>query len=296
MGQFEDMAIFIKIVEAGGISRAAEQLGIAKSAVSRRLGELERRLGVQLMNRSTRRYSLTEAGRNYYARAAQILSDTAELNAEMSETQGLLRGSVRMSLPLSFGLQHLAPAIVDFVCQHPELRVDIDFSDRHVDLIEEGYDLAVRITDPKSSTLIARKLTPIHFVLCASPAYLETRGVPRHPDDLSYHDGLFYSNVPARSWTLISPQGKEFQASPHVRLSASNGDFLREAAVAGLGITRAPMFLVRGALEDGRLQTVLADYSIPELNAYTLYPQTRFLSRRVRAIIDLIVDVCRKST
>lgn len=294
MGQFEDMAIFIKIVEAGGISRAAEQLGIAKSAVSRRLGELERRLGVQLMNRSTRRYSLTEAGRNYYARAAQILSDTAELDAEISERQGLLRGSVRMSLPLSFGLQHLAPAIIDFACQHPDLTVDIDFSDRHVDLIEEGYDLAIRITDPKSSTLIARKLTPIHFVLCASPAYLERRGEPRHPDDLADHDGVFYSNVPERSWTLISPQGREFQASPHMRMSASNGDFLREAAIAGLGITRSPLFLVRKVLEEGRLKAVLADYTIPGLNAYALYPQTRFLSRRVRAIIDMIVDACRK--
>ncbi len=294
MGQFEDMTIFIRIVEAGGISRAAEQLGIAKSAVSRRLGELERRLGVQLMNRSTRRYSLTEAGRNYYARAAQILSDTAELEAEVSERQGALRGSVRMSLPLSFGLQHLAPTILDFVRQHPDLIVDIDFSDRHVDLIEEGFDLAIRITDPKSSTLIARKLTPIHFVLCASPAYLEKRGEPRHPDDLAGHDGVFYSNVPERSWTLISPEGRKFQAAPHMRMAASNGDFLREAAIAGLGITRSPRFLVREALEEGCLRAILTDYTIPGLNAYALYPQTRFLSRRVRAIIDLIVSACRE--
>ena len=289
MGQLEDISAFVRIVEAGSISRAAAQLGVAKSAISRRLAELEQRLGVQLLQRTTRQSSLTEAGRSYYRRALQILADVSELNAATSNTKEQLEGELKIAVPLTFGFQHLAPVIDAFAKAHPGLIFHLDFSDRQVDLVEEGFDLAIRIAALQDSTHIARRLAPVRLILCASPAYLEQYGAPEKPQDLKAHQALQYSYVVGSSWKLLAPDGRPVNAGIKVKLSANNGEFLRDVAVNGQGIARLPTFIVWREIENGELVRVMADYSIEPLNVYAIYPQTRHLSHRVRALIDFLV-------
>ena len=192
MSVFGEMNSFVRVVEAGSISKAAEQLGLAKSGVSRRLVELESRLGVRLLNRTTRRSSPTEAGRSYYEGAVKLLSDVAELEAVVADTEASLQGSLRLAAPLSFGLCHLSPAIEEFVRAHPGVLIDIDFSDRQIDLVAQGVDLAIRIAELRDSSLKARRICPIRLLLCASPTYLEQYGTPQTPDDLLHHHILQY--------------------------------------------------------------------------------------------------------
>jgi DNA-binding transcriptional LysR family regulator len=290
MGQFEDMNTFTRIVEAGSISRAAEQLGLAKSAVSRRLTDLEARLDVQLIHRTTRKSSLTQAGQSYYQRALQILGDVSELNAVTSNTKVVLKGDFKIAVPLSFGLHYLVSAITDFADRHPRLVMKIDFSDRQVDLIEDGFDLAVRIADLKDSTHIATKITTIRTLLCASPDYLDQRGRPAVPDDLVHHDILHYAINVNAPWKLISPNGFETSIRLPAKMSANNGEFLKEAAIAGHGIAKLPTFLAWQDIENGRLERVMGDHQFAPLNAYAVYPETRHLSVRVRTFIDFLKE------
>ena len=288
MGQLENMNVFIRIVEAGGISRAAEQLGIAKSAVSRRLVDLETRLGVRLLNRTTRSSSLTEIGQSYYDRVIKVVDDVAELNAIAIDANTLLEGTINLAAPVSFGLSHLAPAIDDFLKEHPELTININFSDRQVDLVEEGLDLALRIADLKDSTLVARKISSIKFILCASPDYLKKHGLPILPADLKSHRLLHYSISKTNSWKLINKNGKHFSVSIDAKIVANNGDFLKDMAMAGHGIIFSPTFIVWQAITSGDLVPILADYTLQQLTAYAVYPQTRYLSQRTRLLIDFL--------
>jgi DNA-binding transcriptional LysR family regulator len=290
MGQFEDMEVFVAIVDADGIGKAAERLHVAKSAVSRRLVELEKRLGVQLINRTTRQSSLTEEGNVFYRRAQEILVDVSELNAITSRTQTVLQGDLKVAVPLSFGLQHVAAAIIEFAKLHSALDIHLDFSDRHVDIVDEGFDVAIRISELKDSTLIARKLATIRHVLCASPDYLDRNGRPTCPQDLKTHVGIHYSNAPNISWKFVGPDGRTNSVVVPARLTANNGDFLREAAVAGQGLILPPAFLVWKQIENGELEPVMTDYSFPDTNAYAVYPETRYLSQRVRALVDFLID------
>ncbi len=290
MGQLEDMNAFVRIVEAGSISRAADQMGVAKSAVSRRLVDLEGRLGAQLLNRTTRRSSLTDAGQRYYQRALHILADVNELNAETAERRGALEGVLKVAAPLSFGLLHLAPAITDFAKLHPGIVFDLDFSDRQIDLVDEGFDLAVRIAELGDSSHMARRLAPISLSLCASPGYLHNRVAPRHPDDLKQHDILHYGIASVRAWTFTAPNGQDVSVRLPMRMSADNGEFLCHAALAGLGITILPTFVAWREIEAGNLVAVMTDYTLPARSAYAVYPQTRHLSQRVRAFIDFLVE------
>jgi len=290
MGQFENMMTFTKIVHAGSISRAADQMNIAKSVVSRRLKDLEGRLDVQLMNRTTRKSSLTEAGQSYYQRASQILADLDELNAVTSKAKVLLQGELRIALPLSFGLQHLVPIINEFADLHPDLVMNLDFSDRHIDLVEDGFDVAIRIADLKDSSHIARKLAPIRIILCASPDYLKKHPAPKTPKDLKDHDVLQYISTSGVPWVFSDPKGKKIPVRLSGKMSSNNGDFLKEAALSGQGIARLPTFMAYEDLKSGKLERVLTDYTSPSLNAYALYPQTRHLSARVRAFIDFLTD------
>ena len=253
MGQLEDMSAFVRIVESGSISRAAEQLGVAKSAMSRRLAELEERLGAQLLQRTTRKSSLTEAGKSYYQCARRILGDVDGLNAAISGTRSSLEGHLKIAAPLSFGLQHLPPAINEFAKAHPELVMQLDFSDRLVDLVEEGFDLTIRIAELEDSTHIARKLAPIKHVICASPAYLEAHGTPRTPQELSAHQALQYVLEPRSVWKLTAPDDKAVNARIQSKMTANNGDFLREAALSGQGLVRLPTFIVWAGTPTGRV-------------------------------------------
>jgi len=290
VGQLEDISIFIRVVDAGGISRAAEQLGIAKSAVSRRLVDLETRLGVRLLNRTTRTSSLTEAGRGFYERSIKIVDDIAELNALAKDSNTHLEGTINLAAPLSFGLSHLAPAIDDFLTLHPELTININFSGRQINLIEEGLDIAVRIADLKDSSLIARKLSPIRTQLCASPDYLKKHGTPKSVNDLKHHQLLQYNLSSTSTWKLTDKLGEQHFINVKAKVTANNGDFLKDMAIAGHGIIMMPTFISWKAIANGELIPILSDYITPQLNAYAVYPQTRYLSQRTRVFIDFLVE------
>ncbi|WP_339863701.1 LysR family transcriptional regulator [Paremcibacter congregatus] len=290
MGQFEDMDSFVRIVDAGSISQAAQRQGVVKSAMSRRLMDLETRLGVQLLNRTTRTSSLTEAGRLYYDRSVQILAEVAEINAATACSKLSLSGSLKISAPLSFGLQHLSPAITAFATQHPDLGIHMDFNDRQVDLVAEGFDIAIRIANLKDSSLMARKIAPVRLLLCASPAYLARKGTPKEPNDLKQHDILQYSNTDDITWRFISPEGQMQSVNLPAKMTANNGDFLKDAALADQGIILSPTFIVWRDLREGRLVPLLNDHHFPGLSVFAVYPQTRHLPQKVRSLIDFLKD------
>ena len=290
MGQLEDMQVFIRVVEAGGIGRAAEQLGIAKSAVSRRLSELEQRLGTRLINRTTRTTSLTDAGSSYYQQVVKIIDQVDEINSELQDAECALSGTIRLAVPLSFGLLHLGPAIDLFIRQHPQLTIHMDFSDRQVDIVEEGFDLALRIADLKDSSNQARKICFVKHILVASPKYLQEMGRPGQPPDLMEHQILKYAGNNNSQWHITDADGKLHSLNLPAKVIANNGDFLLQMACAGHGIVMIPTFIAWKALASGNLTEVLADCSVPGLNAYFIYPRNRYLSLRVRRLIDFMVE------
>ena len=290
MGQLEDMAMFVRVVEAGSITKAAEQLNIAKSAVSRRLKELETRLGSQLISRTTRQSNLTQAGEQYYQKVHHILSEVDALNEETSGTPTRIEGTLKMTAPLSFGLMHLNDVIDEYANKHPELKFELDFSDRHTDLIEEGFELAIRIRELQDSSYQAKRLALIRYALCASPEYLERMGTPKTFDDLSEHEFLQYGMSKSSTIELIDEQGKKHQVAVNGKIKANNGDFLREMAVKGHGIAFLPTFITYKALTSGELVPILQQYQLPTLNAYAVYPKNRFLSQRCRYLIDFIAE------
>ena len=290
MGQLEDMAMFVRVVEAGSITKAAEQLSIAKSAVSRRLKELETRLGSQLISRTTRQSNLTQAGEQYYQKVHHILSEVDALNEETSGTPTRIEGTLKMTAPLSFGLMHLNDVIDEYANKHPELKFELDFSDRHTDLIEEGFELAIRIRELQDSSYQAKRLALIRYALCASPEYLERMGTPKTFDDLSEHKFLQYGMSKSSTIELIDEQGKKHQVAVNGKIKANNGDFLREMAVKGHGIAFLPTFITYKALTSGELVPILQQYQLPTLNAYAVYPKNRFLSQRCRYLIDFIAE------
>jgi DNA-binding transcriptional LysR family regulator len=289
MDRFADIQTFVAIVETGSFSRAAERLDVAKSAVSRRLAELEEHLGVQLFQRTTRRLNLTDAGRGFYGRCVRIVADLDEAEHSVSREHGSLQGSLRVAVPLSFGLLHLGSVITDFMALHPAIRFELDFNDRHVDLLREGVDVAVRIAQLSDSSLIARRIATIRHLVCASPAYLAAHGSPVRPADLERHECLVYANAPEPGrWAYRAPDGSKGTVRGREKLRADNGDFLCAAAVAGQGVIMEPAFIVHAAIARGELVALFADYRWPRLNMYAVYPRTRHLSTRVRAFVDYL--------
>ncbi|MDJ0710872.1 MAG: LysR family transcriptional regulator [Woeseiaceae bacterium] len=291
MDKFEDLQAFVAVVEAGTFTAAAERLGIAKSAVSRRVSALEERLGVQLLQRTTRVLNLTDTGRSFYDHSARILADLDEAEAAVQQEHGELRGTLRLALPLSFGVRHMCKPIAAFTKRHPRIRFDLDLNDRRIDLVEEGMDVALRIGHLDDSSLIARRLFEVRTVVSASPHYLKTHGTPASPEELLDHDCLVYSNLadPDRwSWTDSDGQPHSIDISPVMR--ASSGDFLANAAAHGLGIVVQPTFLAAEAIRNGHLVPILGDVDWPVSPAYAVYPPTRHLSYRVRAFIDFLAE------
>jgi DNA-binding transcriptional LysR family regulator len=288
MGQLENMQIFIKVVETGGITKAAEQLNLAKSAVSKRLSEIEQQLRVKLINRTTRKSSLTEAGNTYYQKCKLILEEVEELNCKVSSVQQSLKGTLRLTVPLSFGVMHLVNAFEQFAKQHPELQMDIDFSDRNVDLIEEGFDLAIRIGHLTDSNMHARAIAPISHLICASPDYLVEHGTPETPEQLKSHKLLRYSRLPLAGIELIDIHDKKFTVPMESHCIANNGDFLKAMTVSGHGMTFLPRFIVWQELANGTLKTVMPNYRIPQMKAYAVYPQNRYLPKKIRMLIDFL--------
>ncbi len=291
MNRLLEMEIFAAVADAGSITGAADRLDMAKSAVSKRLSDLEIRLAVSLMSRTTRRLSLTDAGAEFYRHCVAILAEVAAAEAGVTEADAELSGPVRIAAPLSFGLQHLGPVLVKFMQRHPAVNVTMDFNDRQVDLVAEGFDLGIRIAKLGDSTLVARKLTPVRVLICASPAYWAANGRPKEPADLKNHLALRYSLGAQRNWAFTAPDGTRGSVTVPTQHAANNGAFLRDAAVAGLAIVRLPAFLVHEQITARELEPVLLDYRWNDIHAWAVYPRTRRLPARVRALIDYLAEV-----
>ncbi|MEM7499839.1 MAG: LysR family transcriptional regulator [Pseudomonadota bacterium] len=289
MDRFEDMRCFIQVVDHGSVTRAAETMSIAPSAVSRRIKELEHRLGVQLLARTTRRMKLTDAGQTFYDRSLRILADVEEAEGEVSDASRALHGPLRLAAPLDFGTQHLAPILTEFVAEHQGLILDLDLSDRMTDLVGEGFDLALRIGALRDSSLIARKLGEISMHAVASPGFLRNRDAPSRPEDMLDWPALAYTGSErADIWRFRRPDGEDGSVQVAVRMRANNGTVLAKAAEAGLGITLQPAFVAAPGIDAGRLTEILPDHEWPTLNLYAVYPQTRHLSAKARALIDFL--------
>lgn len=289
MGRFEQLAAFLEVVDQHGFSAAGQKLGVVKSVLSRRVSELETRLGVKLLNRTTRKLSLTSAGEQLYQQMSVILPELVEAEQKVSEEQLRLTGALKITAPLSFGYRHLSSVISEFILLHPEIDVSLELNDREIDLVAEGYDLAIRIGDLNDSTLIARKLCQIRFVSVTSDAYLELHGEPKHPSELVNHEGLFYSNVSDRhQWQFVDKDNEVLTVVPKQRLRANNGDFLVNAAMQGLGIFQSPTFLCDDFRREGKLRSILEDYQRPGLGMYAVYPPGRLIPRRVKLLVEFL--------
>jgi len=282
---------FVRVAESGSFSQAAERLRSSKSVVSRQISALEAELGARLLHRTTRALTLTEAGRSYFERATRILADLAEADASVGQLQAAPRGRLRVNAPMSFGFLHLAPAVPDFLDRYSDVALELTMNDRFVDLIEEGFDVAVRIGKLDDSSLVARKLAPMRRTVCAAPAYLEKRGVPASPDDLKAHECLCYSNLGlSQEWRFVRPDGAPWPVDVHGRLHANNGDALRAAALRGFGLAVLPSFLVGRDFQSGALVSVLEPFMPQDSAMYAVYPHARHLSPKVRAFVDFLAE------
>ncbi|HZD24646.1 MAG TPA: LysR family transcriptional regulator, partial [Alphaproteobacteria bacterium] len=269
---------------------AARSLGLSKSAVSKQVARLEDRLGARLLNRTTRKLSLTEVGEAFYERCARIVEEAQAAEAEVSNLAAAPRGRLRVNAPMTFGTMHLGPAIADFMALYPELEVELVLDDRFVDLVQEGFDVAVRITSLTDSSLIARRIAPSRHVVCGAPAYFQRHGVPQSPAELRDHVCLRYSYGPTSSvWPFNGPDGP-VEVPVNGKLLVNNGEVLREAALAGVGLIASPTFIIGDALREGRLKPVLCDYIPRERTIHAVYPHRRHVLPKVRAFVDFLAQ------
>jgi DNA-binding transcriptional LysR family regulator len=288
MDRFQEMTVFTAVVDTGSFVGAANSLGLSKAAVSRLVGDLEARLGVRLLHRTTRRLSLTDEGRIFHLRCKSVLAELDEAEAEVGARAGEARGLLKINVPVSFGVLHLAPLWGPFMAQNPQVELEVTLSDRLVDLVDEGYDLAIRIGRLRSSSLISRQLSSTRLVLCAAPAYLEAHGWPAHPSELARHATLGYSLfATGDTWEFEAPDGPvAVKIAP--RLRSNSGDTCRQAALDGGGVILQPSFLVGDDLRAGRLVELLPGYRSLELGIHAVYPSRRHMSPKVRVLIDFL--------
>lgn len=290
MNKLREIECFIAVVESGSFVKAADSLDISKTAVSRYVADLEARLGTRLLQRTTRRLSLTAPGQRYVERCRQILEALKEADAMAGAHDGQPAGPLRVNAPHTFGVLHLAPLWPAFLAKYPHVTLDITLSDRLVDIVEESYDLAIRITRLPDSSLIYRPLANTRLVLCASPAYLAAHGTPQHPSELTHHEAIAYSYFSHRhEWRFDGPDAP-VSVRPPSRLMADNGDTCLAAALAGMGIILQPTFLVEDALRSGQLVELMPTFKAAETGVYAVYPSRKYLSAKVRALIDFLVD------
>jgi len=291
--RFKEMQAFAAVADAGSFVRAAEALQVSKTAVSRLIGDLEARLGVRLLHRTTRRLSLTAEGELFHARCKALTADVEEAEAEVTARAGEAVGLLRLNVPVSFGLMHLAPLWPAFLQQHPKVTLDVTLADRIIDLVDEGYDLAVRIAQLPASSLVSRKIASTRLVLCASPDYLRRHGEPSHPADIARHNVFTYTLLATGdTWNFEGPDGPvEVKVTP--RLRSNNGDTCCAAALQHQGIVLQPSFMVSHHLRAGALVEVLPQYRSLELGVYALYASRRHVTPKVRVVIDFLVDAFR---
>jgi DNA-binding transcriptional LysR family regulator len=289
MDKFAAIAGFAQVVEAGSFSGAAQRSGLSKSALSKQVAHLEEQLGARLLNRTTRRLSLTEVGAAFYERCTRIVHEMEEAELAVSHLHATPRGVLKVNAPMTFGHLHLAPAIADFLVRYPEIRVDLALSDRIVDPIEGGFDVTIRVAVLPDSRLIARRLAPNRLVVCGAPEYFDRHGEPRTPEELARHNCLNYTYLSKSHdlWRFVGPRGEQ-----SVRVSgnfkANNGDTLQAAAIAGLGLVWMPTFIVGASLQAGALRAVLVKYEDRTTSIWALYPRARHLAPKVRAFVDFL--------
>jgi DNA-binding transcriptional LysR family regulator len=285
------MRVFAQVVETGSFAKAAGRLKLSTSATSRHVAELESHLGARLLNRTTRRVSLTDNGRAFYERCVQLLGDLEEASQEAARAAVVPRGTMKLTASVAFGVRHLAPAIAAFLARHREVRFDVSLSDRMVDLVEEGFDLGIRIGGPGSENLVARKLGETRLLPCASPEYLESRGTPKTPHELTAHNCFTYEYVTPRNlWRFRDAAGHEHSVRVSGNLHSNNGDLLAEAAARGAGVVFEPAFIVGPEVRAGRLVRLLQDFEPAPVPIYAIYPSRKHLSAKVRLFVDFLVD------
>jgi DNA-binding transcriptional LysR family regulator len=289
MDRLDGMRLFVRVAELGSFSAAAEHTNVARSVVTRQIAALEAHLGAKLIARSTRRLSLTSAGTSYLEKCREILSLVEAAEAGLSEDRQTPRGHLRITLPFSFGIRQLMPMFCDFMTDNPEISIELDFNDRRVNLIEGGFDLAIRIADRLDPGDVARKIGSSKGLIAAAPAYLKCRGRPKHPQDLIGHECFGYLLAPRSSWSF-TVDGETQWFPVNGRLKANSGDALVEAAIRGLGITRAPTFIAEQAVRDGKLEILLPKFPTPEFGIYAVFPSNRYVPHRVRALVEYLAD------
>ncbi len=294
MDRLQAMQAFVAVIEAGSFTAAAEKLGRAKSQVSKQVSALEASLGVQLLQRSTRQLSVTQLGQDYYDQLRLVLHNLHEIDEGLRDQASVAQGLLRVTAPVSYGTRCLASKFAAFSAAHPGITLQIDLSDAYVDVVRQGFDLALRIGALEDSSLIQRQLARLPFVYVASPAYLERKAAIRHPDDLREHQGLVYTRQDSGArWSFAHAEQGKLTVEPRARLASNNGDVLVEAALAGLGVAAVPRFFVEQALVEGRLRAVLSDWTPDDLSLVAVYPATRYLSRKARVFIDFLVEALR---
>jgi DNA-binding transcriptional LysR family regulator len=291
MDKLSSLRAFVKVVELGSFSEAGRKLRLSRSVISKYIADLERHLGVQLIHRTTRRVSPTESGQVYFERTLSALAELDAADQAVAHLQSTPRGLLRVNAPMSFGTIKLGPLIADFMARYPDLQIQLVLSDEHVDPVQGGLDVTLRIAELDSSSLIARKLIAVDRVVCASPGYFKKNGKPKLPDDLRQHNCLAYGFLSTgNQWKLTGPDGTDHWIAPPWTLCANNAEVLRDAAVRGRGIAVLPVFLAENELKSGALMTCLDDYKTPPLTLYAIYPPTRHLSVKVRSFIDFLIE------
>jgi len=285
---FQEMEVFSKVVAAGSLSAAARELGLSPALISRRLAGLEARLGVRLINRTTRSLRLTDEGAGYYDTCTRVLAEIEEADAAVSAGRVEPQGALKVAMPASFGHQHLAPLIPEFASRYPQVRLALSLSDRNVNVIDEGFDLAIRIAHLEDSSLAARRLAPNRRVVCASPAYLERHGTPLTPQDLAHHNCLTANDF-VMSWDYKEPDGRPGSVRVSGRYACDNWEVLREWALAGMGVALKSTWDVHRHLEDGSLVSVCPGYTFgSDVAIYAVYPHRRFLPAKTRVFIEFL--------
>jgi DNA-binding transcriptional LysR family regulator len=291
MDRLANMEAFVRVAETKSFSEAARRLRSSKSLVSRQVAALEAELGVRLFHRTTRSLSLTDEGRSYHAQVTRILGEIEEANLSVSSSRAAPRGRLRVSAPMSFGILHLGPAMRDFLVRFPDVELDLSLNDRYVDVVDEGFDLAIRVGRLADSSLIARRLAGHRMIVCASPDYLNRHAEPNDPDDLKRHQCLCYStNALTPEWHFVAKDGAPWRVPIQGPLHANNGDVLRSAALQGLGVAYLPSFIVGADIQGSALVSLLPDYVPTDTAIYAVYPHSRHLSPKVRAFIDFLAE------
>jgi DNA-binding transcriptional LysR family regulator len=276
---------FVHVAKSGSFTQAAERLDMSVQLVSKYVTHLEQRLDARLLNRTTRRNSLTETGQRYLVRAQQLLNDFESMDSEVHELQESAAGTLRIAAPVSFAIRHLSSCLDEFLKQHPKVDIDLQLNDRRVDIVEEGFDIALRIGQLQDSLLIAKHLTPIRLVLCASPQYLQREGEPDTPQALASHQYLHYSlltSAPENLWPALDKS----RHNQHRQFQSNNGDVLLNMALAGHGIAMQPTFICGHDIASGNLKVVLPDYAPPATHLYAVYAHRQLVANKVRAFID----------